>query len=460
LHKQKSAFTDERYKSDYVPVELLQSRIDFPIATNLSAKNKIMKAPMTEMLATFSWNDPSKNGIPNDELLTLYKRWNDGGTAIIVTGCIAVTHKDLEGIGNAIIAKEVETDERREQFEKLAATVTDGTLIIAQIIHPGRRAVTISDDYKSPDMNFVSIAYLKDLVQRHIYAAEFLKTCDMNFVSMAYLKDLVQRHIYAAEFLKTCGFHGVEINVALDFALGQLVDASTNSRSDEYGGSLMNRTRILFEIIKGIRKHINDDKNFIVGMKMSSTNYVSAYDEEEFAHYCKQLDRVGLDYVTLTGGEYGSIKMIESAQRESTKQRQAFFAKFITAVRMNLKNVRAFICGGLRSAEQMWEAIYEGWCDGVAMAKPLAAEPDLSRRILNEEVRSAKKTLIEQFDYYTAKDAAGTQMWQIANKKPIFDLMNEHHVDAFRKALKEHEAKAKTLGAPLENFGYPKFEII
>lgn len=58
------------------------------------------------------------------------------------------------------------------------------------------------------------------------------------------------------------------------------------------------------------------------------------------------------------------------------------------------------------------------------------------------------------------KDAAGTQMWQIANKKPIFDLMNEHHVDAFRKALKEHEAKAKTLGAPLENFGYPKFEII
>lgn len=43
--------------------------------------------------------------------------------------------KDLEGIGNAIIAKEVESDERREQFEKLAATVTDGTLIIAQIIH-------------------------------------------------------------------------------------------------------------------------------------------------------------------------------------------------------------------------------------------------------------------------------------------------------------------------------------
>lgn len=36
--------------------------------------------------------------------------------------------------------------------------------------------------------------------------------------------------------------------------------------------------------------------------------------------------------MTLTGGEYGSIKMIESAQRESTKQRQVFFAKFITAV--------------------------------------------------------------------------------------------------------------------------------
>uniref|UniRef100_A0A914ZNI0 NADH:flavin oxidoreductase/NADH oxidase N-terminal domain-containing protein n=2 Tax=Parascaris univalens TaxID=6257 RepID=A0A914ZNI0_PARUN len=426
---------DERYKNDYVRVELLRSRIDFPIATNLSAKNKIMKAPMTEMLATFSWNDPSKNGLPNDQLLTLYKRWNDGGTAIIVTGCVAVTHNDLEGIGNAIVAKEVENGERREQFENLAATAIDGTLIIAQIIHPGRRAVTICDDHKPFDMNFVSIASLKDLVQRHVYAAEFLKTC---------------------------GFHGVEINVSVDFALGQLVDASTNTRSDEYGGSLLNRTRILFEIIEGIRKRINDDKNFIVGMKMSSQNYSSAYDEEEFAQYCKQLDRIGLDYVTLTGGEYGSIKVIESAQRESTKQRQAFFAKFVTAVRvcMNMKDVRAFICGGLRSAEQMCEAINEGYCDGVAMAKPLAAEPDLSRRILNEEVSAAKKTLFEQFDYSTAKDAAGTQMWQIANKKPIFDLMNEHHVNAFRKALKEHEVKAKTFGAPLENFGYPKFEII
>uniref|UniRef100_A0A914ZKW0 NADH:flavin oxidoreductase/NADH oxidase N-terminal domain-containing protein n=1 Tax=Parascaris univalens TaxID=6257 RepID=A0A914ZKW0_PARUN len=167
---------DERYKNDYVRVELLRSRIDFPIATNLSAKNKIMKAPMTEMLATFSWNDPSKNGLPNDQLLTLYKRWNDGGTAIIVTGCVAVTHNDLEGIGNAIVAKEVENGERREQFENLAATAIDGTLIIAQIIHPGRRAVTICDDHKPFDMNFVSIASLKDLVQRHVYAAEFLKT--------------------------------------------------------------------------------------------------------------------------------------------------------------------------------------------------------------------------------------------------------------------------------------------
>ncbi|KHN82373.1 NADH oxidase [Toxocara canis] len=424
----------ESYASKYVPIELLQQPIDFPVATNLRAINKIMKAPMSEMLATFSWSDSLKSGLPNEQLLNLYRNWSDGGSAVIVTGSIAISHKDLEGVGNLIIAKEVESEERKIQFEKLAATSTNGTLIIGQIIHPGRRAVEIFDNYKTPDMNLVSVDYLKDLVQRHVYAAQFLKSC--------------------------VGFNGVEINVSMDFALGQLVTASGNSREDEYGGSLMNRTEILFEIIKRIRKAINDDKNFIVGMKMMSINYEPEYDEKEFADFCKRLNETKLDYVTLAGGDYNSIKNVEYGERESTRRRQAFFRTFVTAVRTNLKNVRAYICGGLRNAEQMYEAINEGWCDGVAMAKPLAAEPDLPGRILNQEVTAAKTTLIEPFDYGTAKNAAGTQMWQIACNKSILDLTNADQLNAFRVSLKEHEAKTKTRDMPMENFGYPKFEIL
>ncbi|VDM28473.1 unnamed protein product [Toxocara canis] len=44
---------DESYASKYVPIELLQQPIDFPVATNLRAINKIMKAPMSEMVGDF-----------------------------------------------------------------------------------------------------------------------------------------------------------------------------------------------------------------------------------------------------------------------------------------------------------------------------------------------------------------------------------------------------------------------
>lgn len=49
------------------------------------------------------------------------------------------------------------------------------------------------------------------------------------------------------------GFHGVEINSSLDFTLGEIVNARANKRTDKYGGSLQNRTRIILDIIGKIR---------------------------------------------------------------------------------------------------------------------------------------------------------------------------------------------------------------
>lgn len=47
----------------------------------------------------------------------------------------------------------------------------------------------------------------------------------------------------------------------------------------------------------------------------------------------------------------------------------------VLEVRTNIKRAKTFLCGGFRAADQMWEAIYEGWTDGIMVARPLAAEP-------------------------------------------------------------------------------------
>uniref|UniRef100_F1L307 NADH oxidase n=1 Tax=Ascaris suum TaxID=6253 RepID=F1L307_ASCSU len=424
--------SDGRYPSQFVPIELLQQPIDFPIAENITAMNKIIKAPMTEMIASYNSNESSKNGLPTEALFNLYKKWNDGGAAILVTGSTMITPEDLEGTGNMIIAKEIDTVERRRLFKQLAAIAHNGTLIFAQLLHPGRQAIRMRQGFQP---------------------------LDMNNASRDQINDIVERYAYAAGFVKDCGFHGVEINVGMDFALAQLVTATTNSRNDEYGGSLENRTRILFEVINSIRDRVKDDKNFVLGLKLSSLNYEDGYDECEFERFCKRLDATKLDYVVITGANYEAIRQREKIERDPSRKSEAFFVKFVIAVRTNIKRAKTFLCGGFRAADQMWEAIYEGWTDGIMVARPLAAEPDLPRRILNREVTGAKKSLLDEIDYGLSEYAAGTQMWQLANDKVVMDLRNANHVEQFRRAMREHNNKKIVNGSDLNHFSFPKFEV-
>uniref|UniRef100_A0A915B0C1 NADH:flavin oxidoreductase/NADH oxidase N-terminal domain-containing protein n=1 Tax=Parascaris univalens TaxID=6257 RepID=A0A915B0C1_PARUN len=424
--------SDRRYPSQFVPIELLQQPIDFPVAENISATNKIIKAPMTEMIATYNSNESSKNGLPTEALFNLYKKWNDGGAAILVTGSTMITAEDLEGMGNMIIAKEVDTVERRRLFKQLAAIARNGTLIFAQLLHPGRQAIRLREGFQP---------------------------LDMNNASRDQINDIVERYAYAAAFVKDCGFHGVEINVGMDFALAQLVTATTNSRNDEYGGPLENRTRILFEVINIIRNRVGDDKNFVLGLKLSSLNYEDGYDESEFEHFCKRLDATKLDYVVITGANYEAIRQREEMERDPCRKSESFFVNFVIAVRTNIKRAKIFLCGGFRAADQMWEAIYEGWTDGIMVARPLAAEPDLPRKILNREVTGAKKSLLDESDYGLSEYAAGTQMWQLANDKVLMDLTNANHVEQFRQAMREHNAEKAVNGSDLNHFSFPKFEV-
>ncbi|VDK59526.1 unnamed protein product, partial [Anisakis simplex] len=258
------AQTDKnRYASELVPIELLQQPIDFPIATKIFAKNVIIKAPMTEMISTYDLNLPLKSGLPTEALINLYDKWNAGGAAVMVTGPMALTTRDLEGTGNMVVAKEVDTPLRRDLFKRLASTATHGTLIFAQLLHPGRMAIKTSPEFKAVDMNKLSVDELKEIVERYVFAARFTKDC---------------------------GFNGVEINVSMDFALAQLVAAESNQRTDQYGGSLANRTRILFDVINGIRDDIKDDDNFVVGLKLHSLNFEQQFEEKQFAEFCKRLD--------------------------------------------------------------------------------------------------------------------------------------------------------------------------
>ncbi|MFH4978000.1 hypothetical protein AB6A40_004709 [Gnathostoma spinigerum] len=113
----------------------------------------------------------------------------------------------------------------------------------------------------------------------------------------------------------------------------------------------------------------------------------------------------------------------------------------LKAVRLHLTNVRVFHVGGFKSADIMRTVILNNFGDGIAMARALAAEPDLPMKILNGQTVSARETLLERSEYFLSMHASSTQMWQFAENRTVLDLSNAVHVKAFLAALEKHRSE-------------------
>ena len=85
------------------------------------------------------------------------------------------------------------------------------------------------------------------------------------------VKELIEDFISAAVRAEQAGFHGVELHGAHGYLLCAFLAVGTNQRQDQFGGSVENRARVVFEIIDGIRKRCGE--NFIVGVRLSAERY-------------------------------------------------------------------------------------------------------------------------------------------------------------------------------------------
>lgn len=82
----------------------------------------------------------------------------------------------------------------------------------------------------------------------------------------------IEHFIEAAIRCEKAGFHGVELHGAHGYLLCQFLSAKINRREDEFGGSLENRSRVLLDVIKGIRARCNPD--FMLGVRLSPSGSV------------------------------------------------------------------------------------------------------------------------------------------------------------------------------------------
>lgn len=147
-------------------------------------------------------------------------------------------------------------------------------------------------------------------------------------------------------------------------------------------------------------------QGFSLGIKLNSVEFQKGgFTPEDCAELCEELERHGFDHVELSGGTYEELAF--SHKRESSRRREAFFLEFADAIAPRLRRTRAYVVGGLRTAAAMVRALDA--VHGVSLARPVAHEFDLPRRILAGEARAAVAYKLDEQDFGLTNVAAGTQ---------------------------------------------------
>ena len=190
---------------------------------------------------------------------------------------------------------------------------------------------------------------------------------------------IVEDYRRAARNAMDAGFDGVEIHGANGYLIDQFLKDSSNRREDEYGGSIENRTRFLYEVAQAVTSEIGGDRT---GLRLSPVSPANdAYDSDPQALFGRAVERLapfGLAY----------IHVIEGATQGPRDLKGFDFL----ALRKSFAG--AWIANNGYDGAMAAAAIESGATDMVAFGRAFIANPDLPRRLregapLNEPDRDS-----------------------------------------------------------------------
>jgi len=167
-----------------------------------------------------------------------------------------------------------------------------------------------------------------------------------------------------------CGYNGVEIHGAHGYIICQFLSSEYNQRNDEYGGSLENRSRLLFEIIDGIRVKCGPD--FLVGVRLSPERF--GMQLEEIKTICKQIvDGGKVDFLDIS---LWDIYKKPEDEKHQSKTLLEYFAE------IDYKKVKWTVAGKIYSGKDVQNVINAG-VDFVSIGKSGIIHHDFPNKVMN-----------------------------------------------------------------------------
>jgi N-ethylmaleimide reductase len=331
-----------------------------PLLTNykmgaLTLANRIVMAPLTRMRAH------PKDHVPTTLQAEYYAQRASAG--LIISEATAISP---DGFGWADTPGLWTAEQVRGWRRVTDAVHESGGKIIAQLWHTGAMS---HPELRGGELPVSASAV--DPIQLSVTPTGRKPTVVPRELSKAEIQATVLDYANAAKNAMEAGFDGVQILANYLYLIAQFMNLSTNKRTDEYGGSLENRTRFLFEVVESVVAAAGSDRT---GVKLSPMHEGGAFAANEdtlpIAEYAiKKLSDYSLSHLLLMG----NTTDFENTPLQSLVG-DGMFRHFRPLYRGTL------IANVNMTRERGNQLISEGLADLIAFGRPYIANPDLVER--------------------------------------------------------------------------------
>jgi len=315
--------------------------------------NRMAMAPMTRSRAG------NEGNLATEQMAIYYS--DRAAAGLLITEGTVVSKKAVGFIN----VPGIYSEEQTQSWKQVTQAVHDkGGKIFVQLWHTGRLS--------HPELHNGELPHAPSAINpeaKAYVASGFIDTVTPKEMTIEEIKATVQDFKNSTQNAVTAGFDGVELHAANGYLFHQFFNGCSNTRTDEYGGSIENRARILFETLDALKGIIDYSR---VGVRLNPSMHGvqgMTIDQDTIPtheYIVSRLNEYGLAYVHLTE-PFTDVTEVPYAVSEIAKHFRPIYKGLLMINKGFTK-------------ESGTKVIEEGYADMVAYGVPFIANPDLVAR--------------------------------------------------------------------------------
>lgn len=331
---------------------------------SMTCFNRILRSATWEALS-------DKDGFMSPKQFGIYCELAENNIGLICTGYARISKDEYPNAGMMGIYDDCFIPQYKELTDKVH---TFGSSIMMQIAYGGTKTTYETDN-------------------RVIFAPSDVPERSTGLVGTPMtaldIKEMIEKYAAAAERVKKSGFDAVEIHGGHSYLLNQFLSPYYNNRTDEYGGNLENRYRIVDEIIKAIRQRVGEEYPILIKVTCSDF-FENGLTFNESLSICRMLVQSGIDAIEVSGNIHGKAQKMAGQEFDGHKiLKGGYFYEYAKEI-ADAISIPVYVTGGFSDPALMEKYMGESAIAGFGMSRPFLCEPNLVSRWMAGDLSASK----------------------------------------------------------------------